>query len=480
MKFAKVTACLLALLLLLSSCGLVVLNRGNSSDDTDPSDSAAGTDSETEWNVTFPPYETYPSVTDADHKAEARDRLAELPSVDMGGSSVFFALAEESGSFFDEEEGRYLSSVNLRNEMVRSKYNVRLIVTKERNEVILQQVADAKKSGNFYSDFAVIAGTDLGDYLTAKHLMNLNTLPFADYEADYYDQAAMEQLTLGGVVYGAVGDATKPYENYVCVYVNKSHVAPDYTAIREGSFTWDALLASLEGLPEGVLGAISTFDAVDTAAFSYVGAGGHFLAETETNSLRLACTDPVSQALAARFRVLFERDQGLSDDVEDAFSLFTQGNAAYAFATLGDMERLANVGFTWEVLPLPKRSEDLPYATPMMGDSPVIVALITSPNIDTMGHILNAVNAASGDYFFDKQYDDAFDRLVSGIYTLDMIDLVRENPVYDMGLLLGGSNKAVRDGTVDAFYRALRGNNAFTSYFDGKTKELNRYLDGLT
>ncbi len=480
MKFAKVTACLTALLLLLSSCGIIIVNHGEPSDGTGSSELGSATEPETEWIVTFPPYETYPSVTDTDHEAEARDRLAELPSVDMDGRSMFFALAEESGDFFDEEEGRYVSELHKRNEMLKTKYNVRLIVTKDANEVMLKQIADAKKAGMFFSDFAVIAGSDLGGYLTAGHLMNLKTLAFADYDADYYDQAAMEQLTLGGVVYGAVGDATKPYENHVCLYVNKSCVALDYAEIRGGSFTWDAFLSSLEGLPEGVLGAVSTFDGVDTAAFSYVGAGGHFLAENDDGRLRLFCTDPVSQALAARFRVLFERDQGLSDDVEDTFSLFTQGNAAYAFATLGDMERLVNVGFAWEVLPMPKRTEDLPYATPMTGDTPVIVALNTSPNIDTMGHILNAINAASGDYFFEKQYDDAFDKLITGIYTLDMIDLVRENSVCDLGFLLSGGSTAVREGTVDAFYRAMRGDKTFTSYFDGKTKALNSYLDRLT
>jgi hypothetical protein len=364
--------------------------------------------------------------------------------------------------------------------MVKAKYNVRLIVTKDTNEVILRQIADAEKSGNFYSDFAVIAGTDMGDYLTADYLMNLNTLPFADYEADYYDRAAMEQLTLNGVVYGAVGDATKPYENHVCLYVNKTYVAPDYDAVRQGAFTWDTFLASLETLPEGVVGAISSFDAVDTAAFSYVAGGRHFLNENESHKLSVACTDPVSQALADRIDALFDRDGGLEREDEDPFALFASGEAAYAFATLGHMPRLANIGFTWEVLPLPKRTEEFPYATPMTGDSPVIVALATSPNIDRMGYILDAVNAASGDYFYDEQYDNAFDTLVTGMHTLDMIDLVRQNPVYDFGLLLAGGNATAKAGITEAFYQAVRGEDAFSSYFEDKATALNRYLDGLT
>ncbi|MBQ4064842.1 MAG: extracellular solute-binding protein [Clostridia bacterium] len=473
MKYTKTTAFLLALLLLLSSCGLITVNR-------EGGDTAAAETEETFGDMpTLPPHETYEEVTRPDGEAVAQNRLDALPAADLDGRTVTFAVAEESGDFLNDEEGRYLTAVQIRSAMVTNKYNVLPLFLHEEQEAMLKKAEAAKYTNSFYSDFLVIRGGDLGAYMEGGYLLNLNSLPYVDYTAPYYDADAMAQFTLDGVVYGALGDATARFENHVCLYVNRELVSIDADDVRKGDFTWEVFLSSLEALPEGTAKAVSLFDGETAASLSFLAAGGHYLADNGQGVWRVSCVDPVTEALAERFSDFFAEEWPTPEEGKDAFSLFVEGKAAYAFATLDEIDRLGTPGFLWEILPLPKRSEEADYRTPMTADAPLIVGMAVGSNIDTMGLVLNALNAATGDYFYEVYYREALESYITGIRTLDMMDMLRQTRVYDAGFLLSDTSEDLRKGTRNAFYQAVMREKTFASGFDAAKKALNRYLDGL-
>jgi len=491
MKAFRLMACLLAAVLLLSSCGIIIINRGE------------GTGSTTETDFFAPPtgYESkdYPLATETDGEAVSRDRLKELPDVDLNGLTVFFAVSEETGHIFNDEDDLYRMAVLKRNDMINQKYNVQIITERKNADTLLDSVAKADKSGDFFSDFLVIRSGDIRSYLVGEYLLNLNSLPFVDYSASYFNQKAMSQLTVGGAVYGAVGDATEQIEQYACLYLNKTYanelgIACPYDEVYNGTFTWESFLTSLSALPEEAVGFVSSYDDSMTAAMSFFSGGGNFLS-ANNNKLRLTCENDVTTALIGHLKALFALDTASltfaaeTETIDETsagevtltgFDIFKEGKALYAFGTLSQMESLENAGFSWEVLPVPKVSEDQPYCTPVTGDAPVIVALSSSQNLDTMGYILQAVNAASCGYLTYEFYTDAMQRLITGVNTLDMLDMIRENPIYDIGFMLGEDVKAVREGTYGAFFQAVEGKKSFSSYLDKKESALNKYLDGLT
>lgn len=485
MKAFRLTACLLAAVLLLSSCGIIVINRGEE------------TMSAPEAETDFPPLtdtykpDTYPLATETDGEGISRDRLGALPDQDFDGLTVFFTVSEETGHIFNDEDELYRPAVLMRNELVNEKYNTKIITQRKSAALLLTEVKAADRSGDFYSDFALIRGGNLGSYITEAYLHNLKSLPFTDYEAEYYRQSAMDQLTVDGVIYGAVGDAVEQIEHYACLYVNKSYgeslgYFPDYRAVYEGAFTWESFLISLSELPEETVRFVSSLDEEATTALSYFTTCGTYLSENAKGKLRLACETEASATLIDALKTLFVLDttewSAQDDETEPltGFDIFAQGEALYAFGTLGQMELLENAGFVWEVLPLPKVTADMPYCTAVTRDAPVIVALASSQNIDTMGYILEAVNAASYGYITYSFYTDAMQRLITGVHTLDMLDIIRENPIYDIGYLLGEDAKAVREGTYGALYAAVEGSKSFSSYLSKKESALNKYLDGLT
>ncbi len=478
MTYLKLTALCLSLLLLFSSCGIIIINRGGEEETTAEDLPIAPPASDSE---------TYPVVTRPSDEEASRDRLSALPSADLGGISVFFAVASETGDVFQDDGGAYRAAVQKRNEMVRAKYNASVLVSRQSAEELRLLAEAAALSGSYFADFAVIRGGDLGGYLEEELLLNLKSLPYADYGADYYRRQAMEQLSAGGMIYGAVGDATEQPEHYTCLYVNAElaeslGASVDYRAVLRGEFTWDRFLISLMTLPEGTTGLVSAFDEETTASYAFAASGGTFVKANGEGKLRLACDTAESRDLIGFLKTLYALDDvslGGEEEKPSGFDLFLEGDALYAVGTLADMERLAAAGFLWEALPMPKLSEELPYFTAMTGDTPVVTALSSCRNLDVMGYILDAVNAASGDYLVSEYYAHVLRRLVCSSRTLDMIDLIRGNPVFDAARLFGEGSDAVREGTSGALYEAVSGDKAFVFYLNKKEKALNKALDGL-
>ncbi|MBQ4065689.1 MAG: extracellular solute-binding protein [Clostridia bacterium] len=479
MSFLKLTALLLAVLLLLSSCGIIIINRGETAE------------TETTEDSDIPPLSPpttggYTEVAPPDDEEAAWASLASLPPADLGGMRVIFAVASETGTVFDPDEGFYRTAVRKRNEKIAAKYNASLSVWRISAQELHILSQGAKLAGSHFADFAVIRGGDFSVYVEGSLLLDLRSLPYVNFEADYYDQRAMEQLSVAGVPYGAVGYATEQPERYPCLYLNESMaeelaVSVDVDAVLDGDFTWDQFLATLSALPEGAVGLVSEFDRKTASTYAFTTTGQTFLQDNEDGKRRAAFDTDASRSMVEDLKTLFSLDTAFfgSKNSGTDFDAFLQGDALFALGTLGDIDAVASTEFAWEILPLPKLSEEISYHTPVIVDSPIMTALSTCQSYDRIGHILNAVNAASEGHLVGVFYDHALQNLVRSSRTLDMIDLIREAPLYDAALFLGEDSDAVREATTDVFYKAVTGDKLLSYYLGKKEKTLNRYLDKL-
>ena len=73
----------------------------------------------------------------------------------------------------------------------------------------------------------------------------------------------------------------------------------------------------------------------------------------------------------------------------------------------------------------------------------------------------------------------ATERLITGVYTLDMIDVICENPIYDYARMFGVTSSNLREGTFRAYFRAITENSSTDTCFNRYAKQLQSYLDGL-
>ncbi len=479
----KKSLALISLLLAFSlcSCGIITINKGNGSSGTEDTDDG----------LTHPSFESkdYPLVPENDGRDLSSELLSKLPTVDLEGRTVFIAAEKTAGDIFSEESEIFSSAVIYRNELVAKKYNVKLVTDLNSKSELLDEVKKADKAGEYYADFAVIRCGDVGAYLAGGYLRNLRSLQNAELDDDCYNKQAMSQLSVGGFDFGAVGYATEDIGKYSCLFFNKTlaeekGITLDYSEIYGGEFTYETLLDLIKLMPEDdtSFAVSSTEDAVYSLFFS---AGQTYLSPNG-GEMSLSCSNERSEKLIEALKSLSDSmtekvkatDSGESVTLK-GFDVFENGKSLIYQGSIDDMKTLKNCGFSWEVLPLPKVYEtDDSYYTAVTDGAPIMTALATGENIDTVGYILRALNTASYSHLKHEMYKYAEKELITGTRTLDMLDLATEAPIYDMASMFS-SAKAVSEGTREAFYSAVDGKKSFETCLSAKESVLNKYLNRL-
>ncbi len=493
MKTIKIIAILMAALLSLSSCGVIIINGGKETETGE----IITTTPETE--ITYIPPE-YPVAPDVDYEKLASERVSALPDADLNGLGVIIAAENEGGDVFNDEAGAYVNSVNYRNNLVSQKYDTKIITLYKNAVDIHTDIRVAKMSGDYFADFVVIGGVYLGSYDSAKYIINMKALPYTDYSKPHYNQSAIDQLSMGNVIYGVVGSATEAPNQFGCLYFNKTlakkyGIELDYKEIYETEFTWDKYFEYLNLVDEDGISFVSSFDDSSLALSSYMGAGATFLKKTDgyfvpdfvNDRSRTVITNVknlISKRTSSVDKTVITKDDN-GEDVETVvkikgFNIFGTGEALSAFGTVGNMHSLKNAGFSWEILPIPLLEGQESYAASTPTTAPIISFLASSPNIDTCGYILEGLFVASHGYMKEQYTKEAMRSCMSGIYTPDMLDLVFENPIYDFSYAFSRTSNNLVAGTYNVFLSAFNGNKDISEYYTKKIKNnLVNYLDSF-
>ena len=471
---------------ILTSCGLIVVNDGK-----------GGTVSGTTSEETYKPndYDTKPIPN---YEDEAKALLNELPDMDLEGHTVIIATDSGSSAIFSDDEGPYVSAVLKRNALIADKYNAVVSSNKDTTAALFQNAKTSYLNGNFYADFALIKGGELGAYYGANSIQNYKLLTYSDFSAPYFNQQAIDQLTLGGVIYGVVGSMTEAPEGYGCLFFNKElgrelGVNIDYASVYNHSFTWDKLFEQM--------GAADTENAILTASYDdrtlshtlLLTAGQTFLSRNGSGNLVSNFNTDLSKTVINNLKKLLpyrKASMTVTNTVtgEDGsektekttlkdLDIFIKGKALFSFGRVSDMTKVANCGFEWEILPIPLLSEGASYTAAATDTAPVLVMLKSSKSIEQNGYILQALGAASYKHIQVSYIKYAMQSYASSYYTFDMLELLIESPIYDHATIFAGNYSQLRNGTYVTFHNAVTGKNSLSSYINKTKNELQKYLN---
>ncbi len=488
MKF-KILSLLTALAMVLCSCGIITINNGSGNDEN-PDDTSAE-----KYETSY--YETYP-VTDGE--AVSKSRLDALGYHDFNGKSVFIVNCNEAGDIFNDESGMYSSAIYKRNKMVSEKYNCRIVTQQKDQRTAYKEAVSADQSGVYYADIAVIPAERLGKWYVGSHVRNLTAISHLNLSAEYYQTATSEQLSTASSVFGVVGDAVKDIRSSYCIYVNKTLLAStgqalDYGMVKSGGFTWEKLLEMSRAAEDGIAGITTDVDDQTLTQIGMMSSGQNYLTRQDGEGFSLSCETEQSKSLVGYLKDFIEgkteeltvtetvnTEDGQESEVTGTYSgfeLFTKGVSLFSLATVGEMSQLENCGFSFEVLPLPKLTpEQNGYATALSGGTPVMTVLTNTSDIDKIGYIFEGLNAASSGLEYEF-YKIAMRDYITGVYTPDMLDLIAENPMYDFASMFALASDSILNGTVVAFYNAVKGDKELENYFKKPKKALNNYLKEL-
>ena len=253
----RLTAALLLLTAaMLASCSFITWHGPDA-----PETEAAVTEAEStqptgtdDAETTAPDETTAPAATDptpsvrpvetVDYRPIAEAYLDALPDWDFGGIAITLVTVDDA-PFAPELTGDIIPNSRIeRNRMVEEKYNTKILVKTADIDTIYQDLKLAVEADDYYADLLGIGQTAVGHFQAAHLLMNMLSLPFTDYAAPYFHQAAMKQLTSEYVQYGAVGAYNETLDYLYGLFFNRTlarelDIDP-YAAVYGGNWDFDA------------------------------------------------------------------------------------------------------------------------------------------------------------------------------------------------------------------------------------------------
>ena len=415
----------------------------------------------------------------------AKEELSRLRRDDLDGKNILIAAAYDSAVFGDAFGGDNAGSTVLpetriaRTRLVEERYNVRVLHSVYEKEALFEEIRNASLSDLPYvADFYALPYDQIGRYFANGLLLNLRTLPFTDFSADYYDKTAMKSLSAGYSLWGAVGDYTFSPENVYAVYFNKDlneklALPSPYTQVKDGSWTWDALFeasrvarasldsdgnASVWGDNLGTLG-LSVCEPlfIDSAALSLTSTGSErtpalsadldrmsAIAALLKNHVQNSTTAPTTAAFTA--------------EKPDADALFTEGDMLYCCTTLSNMATWSDVKTPWGIVPLPKADTAQKNYHSYVGETAVMCVPSTNGALETTGTILQALFAASSHTYPDVYIDEALKYYVRDSATVDMLELICDTTQYDFTSMFVSGLSNLRYATTYAIHSAITQN----------------------
>ena len=421
-------------------------------------------------------------VESKDNFGIAQKYLAALVTRDLSGVPISIAAADSS-LYAPNSADTLVSAARIeRNSMVEKKYNTTIISSRVSLQDIYDQSVTSVLSGDFYADLISIPMSALGSFAAKGLLASMNSLPFTDYSAPYYNGDAMRQMTAGSTLYGALGELNTDIEKLWCVYFNKSLVeklglTSPYELVYKNKWTWDTFSSMTKAVSaiDGIYGHASGADAELYADVLFSSAGdNYFICGEGSLPAQKAVKNSVLTLIGDIKNVIYENgtvyDGGTLTgrySSDGALNAFYNGKSLFYIDRLSYNSWLIDMSDDWGVVPLPKlTASQAKYYTYADLSTNVLCTLKGSPTVENAGIYLQAANAASYNYIDDLYYDMLTTDVVRDSDTLNMLDYITGSnglgSVYaDFGLMFGRGYDYIANGTYAAMRAAVQGGTAF-------------------
>ncbi|MBP5289358.1 MAG: hypothetical protein J6Z79_05745 [Clostridia bacterium] len=443
---------------------------------------------------------------------------------DLGGHEFWFitrttgvAHLEPNEIYAKELTGDKINdAVFKRNATLEETYNC--VIKEERNESPSSAVREMLLAGEYMYDYIYDSVYRLRPLSAQNLLADFNTLEEIDLSKAWWDQNAIDGLTISGKAFYVTGDAgTMDDRGSQVIYMNRDIIArayldDPYELVREGKWTVEKMVEYMEATKEDIDG-----DGVYTIGkdrFGYIGewqnnyfhmAGFNIHIVETSSSGDVKIPGAVSKEMLAAWQALKPLLASPYRDISDSGSRFRAGLGTFFGCNLGVLfgGKLSEIDFG--ILPLPKLNEEqeyywtAPHFSITFGYA-IPVTTDAASDAETNGFDSGREQAA---YFLDAFayqsrhtlsvafYDQVMNhQMAKDEETVEMLKLVLEHKHYDIvglfdfgGLGRGlfgtvGSNAAtdVKGVTgTDANYDNLV--STYESRVQAARKALNKYIN---
>ncbi len=480
-RLVRLLALTAASALSLTSCGFIVINRPGSEVSVTQTEETETSDPVTQTSATRKPPET---TAAPDPREESQKRLEALPCRDLDGAAVIIATTDtETICPSESADPVVLSRIDCKRS-IEEKYNVRILPGVSDVSEMLTRAKEAIASDMYFSDLLAVPQSSLGSFAAAGLLANMRSLPFTDYDSRYYYPSLTNEALYGTTLCGVFGSANVNPEYLSCVYVNTDLIRSlglenPYELVYSGNWTWEKLyeLSNASGVINGHGIEADRADYLDllvsSSGLSYV---SHEFGEVPVITYM---DDFRASGIVDRlYHLLF--DGGYVETSEGIRSLFVTDDLLFMTDRMYVTTWLINNRSQWGILPMPKADESQSdYYSPLAPEAPVFCALANTPNYETSGLILEAMNAAAFDYVLDTYRNERINRCLRDSDSIHMMDRILAGATTDFSLLFASGTQNLAAATCEAVSRAVTSTSSLDVIYNQKAAAAQKELNAM-
>ena len=437
-------------------------------------------------------------------EAESTREPLDIPASDFGGID-FRILARLDTVYWVTEDiwtetqnGEPINdAVFKRNSRLSEKLNINIVQQLESD--VIGNARKAVKAGDDAYGAFVTTLNDNAALAGEGYIMDLYDVPYIDVSNPWWDTASAKDFSIGGRLFGAMGDInTTDNKATWVVFVNKT-MANDfglenhYDVVDSGKWTLDAMhqnclkvTGDLNGdqvlTPEDRFGAVNQYECVRAFLSS---SGGYTVKKDADDVPYLTLNDGSVAALLPNI-LSFEMDgmaQIRADDFSGKYSDvwtevnvngFLYGRALYSISPLTSIQSLREMEDEMGILVLPKNDESqAEYHTTLQYNNATCYSVpMTTADVERTGIIIETM-AYESDELTEAYYEITLKRkYANDEESADQLDLCFANRVVDLGLMFdwGGMSSAIFD-------QLPKGKKDFATLYASKEKSILKQMD---
>ena len=373
-------------------------------------------------------------------------------------------------------------AVYRRNDTIQTKYDLKIMETQVADP--LASVEKDVKGGAGEFDAIVQKLGSCATIATKNYLHDLKDVPYLDFDQSWWDQKALEGLSIGNKVYFATGDLlTSDNDGTFIVMFNKT-IAEDngleniYELVNNKQWTFQKMydmskvaVKDLNGNgkmehDQDVLGTAIT----GNSGFCMMYAAGVVITAKNENDVpeyvldieRAVETIPLSYSIIGDEKMALNMNStgGSTDVVENGKTCFGNGHALFFQECMQCVIRLRSYDVEFGVVPFPMFNEEQGEYYSHMNEVGGMVSVPTSvvgEELEQIGALIETMAAYSVETLTPAYYDiSLISKSTRDEESRPMIELILDNRIYDIGYVF--------DASWGGYVGAIA-----AKYIDGKT-----------
>ncbi len=395
--------------------------------------------------------------------------------------------------FCEEESGDLLAdAVYQRNRTVEEALNIKITSEKMASAVIVNNVRKSVMAGNADYDAVFPSMIHLADFINGGLVVDLYTLDGLDLSYPWWDQNAIDLLTVSDRLFSVVSDITF-IDKLACMtmFFNKemakqNDVGDLYALVESGEWTYEKMMELSQGVTRDVNGD-GAYDKEDSYGLSsqndiiYVmlHSGGVRICENTKDSVEfvlgeekaISILETTLEMMADKQR--FFNRQAFNLTVAEGINMMIDNRTLFLARPMQTVMMLRDMKADFGIIPYPKFFEDQDsYYTavnPYAATSMVIPNVIEDPAKTV--NVLQMLACESYYQVIDPFYNLVLDtKLVRDDQAAKMLDIIFDSRMYDIGMIcnFGGIFNPVLIGSAG---------KAVTSLVESNESKVNRDIE---